>query len=436
MNAHDFIGILDEIKAGNKAEKERLIGTLLDEHYPYRERAIGLLDALLNPYRRFNLLIKPPKGEAAEREGRCALTGQSAGSHQDLWWVLERLENRTVTGNDARAMVDEFLFHCDGASHELLYRILKKDPRCGASASTFNKVSPGLIPEFNCPLAQPYEQKRVKSWPLLAEKKYDGMRVLIHVDVEKRTARPMSRNGKPVPSLDHLMDQVVAAGMHAQNHFIDCEAIGAPGTVFNDVISAVRGKSPAEGVELRVFAVVPEVDFLDGEHSTNAKVREHVQMIFGYTSTIPPFMKLSECWPAHDHDEVMELFGDQLEQGQEGLVLKQPDWPYECKRNYGWLKTKDVKEVDAPVIGIFEGEVGTKYEGMLGGIIVDVDGVQVRVGSGISDKQRKDWYENPSLIVDHVAQIKYHEKTPDGSLRHPRFDLIRKDKDADNPSTL
>ena len=89
--------------------------------------------------------------------------------------------------------------------------------------------------------------------------------------------------------------------------------------------------------------------------------------------------------------------------------------------------------------GIYEGSKGSKYEGMLGGVYVDYKGTQVGVGSGFSDEERLEYFENPDLIVGKIIEVQYfgetkNQKNEDKSMRFPVFKMIRDDKDEDDVS--
>ena len=139
----------------------------------------------------------------------------------------------------------------------------------------------------------------------------------------------------------------------------------------------------------------------------------------------PHFIALPGLHVVNGVDEIMALHSEQLSAGGEGVIVKHPDALYEKKRSYGWLKVKDKQTVDVPVVGWFEGT--GKYKGKLGGLIVDVEGVEVRVGTGLSDALRDElWRESmDGGMEEHLVEVAYHEKTPDGSLRHPRFIRFR-----------
>ena len=85
---------------------------------------------------------------------------------------------------------------------------------------------------------------------------------------------------------------------------------------------------------------------------------------------------------------------------------------------------------ESALIGAEEGS--GKYEGILGAIIIDFNGVEVNVGGGFSDEQRVDLWKmyHEGTLVGKVVEVWFHEVTPDKSMRHPRFKWFREDKDA------
>lgn len=147
----------------------------------------------------------------------------------------------------------------------------------------------------------------------------------------------------------------------------------------------------------------------------------------------------------------------------EGAVIKDPKAQYLKKKSNAWLKLKAEETEDLRIVGFFNGQEHTKLEGTTGGVIVMRDGVEVRM-SGMRDPVRAEMYEawlhdaevlgvgrhpgfkghteDLSLIMElheagrlrllgRLAEVKFHEVTPDGSLRHPRFIRFRDDKDGE-----
>ena len=117
------------------------------------------------------------------------------------------------------------------------------------------------------------------------------------------------------------------------------------------------------------------------------------------------------------------------------------DTSYKTKRHAGLLKVKEFYTDDLLVTGVYEGEKGSKYEGLLGGVYVDYKGNVVKVGSGFSDKEREEFFNDKDLIIGKVIEVQYFEETEnqkdDGlSLRFPTYKqvykMIRDDKDIED----
>lgn len=117
-----------------------------------------------------------------------------------------------------------------------------------------------------------------------------------------------------------------------------------------------------------------------------------------------------------------------LGKGFEGIMLKYANSNYVCKRNKNWLKLKPINEMDCKVVGLIEG--AGKYEGILGAIeVITEDGERCEVGSGLTDEDRKRFWDDKSLVFGKTVEVEYQEKTPDKKLRFPVFSRLRLDKD-------
>ena len=118
-----------------------------------------------------------------------------------------------------------------------------------------------------------------------------------------------------------------------------------------------------------------------------------------------------------------------IDGGYEGIMIKDLNAPYECKRSVAWLKLKPFIEVSLTVV---ETEEGTgKNVGKMGALVCEGidDGktIRVNVGSGFTDEQRDEFW---SCRVDgHVVEVRADAVTQnqDGtySLRFPRFKGFR-----------
>lgn len=134
-----------------------------------------------------------------------------------------------------------------------------------------------------------------------------------------------------------------------------------------------------------------------------------------------------------DTEEGQKLFAmynkSAIENGYEGIMIKDLDAHYECKRTVSWLKLKPFIEVSLTVV---ETEEGTgKNVGRMGALVCEGvdDGRQIRVnvGSGFTDRQREDFWN--CRADGHVVEVRADAITQnqDGSysLRFPRFVKFR-----------
>jgi len=115
-------------------------------------------------------------------------------------------------------------------------------------------------------------------------------------------------------------------------------------------------------------------------------------------------------------------------EGWEGLMLRK-DVPYKNGRIAELLKVKDFQDAEYVVEGIEAGKLPYSDGGegceCLKTIWIKHKGCRVDVGSGFTNDERIEFYENPSLIVGKVVTIAFFEESSNEnggvSLRFPTF---------------
>ena len=118
---------------------------------------------------------------------------------------------------------------------------------------------------------------------------------------------------------------------------------------------------------------------------------------------------------------------EMVEKGFEGIMIKDPNAKYECKRSTSWLKQKPFIEVS---LTVKEVEQGTgRNEGRLGALVCEGldDGrfIMVNVGSGFTDAARDEFWNSREELLNQIVEVRADAVTQnqDGtySLRFPRF---------------
>jgi DNA ligase-1 len=122
-----------------------------------------------------------------------------------------------------------------------------------------------------------------------------------------------------------------------------------------------------------------------------------------------------------------QINADAVAGGYEGIMIKDPEAVYECKRRVAWLKLKPFIEVSLEVTDVEEGT--GRNQGRLGAIVCsgldDGRQIMVNVGSGFTDNDRIDFWNDRSSIIGQIVEVRADAITQnqDGtySLRFPRF---------------
>ena len=362
---------------------------------------------------------------------------------QGLSWdnfleLAEALRGRKITGHDARDAVKLAMDVATGSQWNDFYRrILIKDLRCGVSEKTVNKVLKktdiALVPVFECMLAHDSANHESKlAGVKLLEPKLDGVRCVTVIDHIAKTVVQYTRNGKVLENFGHITD---ALGRRiddfARSYVIDGEVIS---NSFQDLMKQVHRKDNVAATDARLvaFDILPLVEFKQGVSTMGQRRRsrflQEFKWIFddiGCVDTVPQIeVDLDTLIGEEDFKDYNR---DMVKQGYEGIMIKDADAPYECKRSAKWLKMKPFIEVSLTVVGVEEGTGRNK--GRLGALICEGqdDGrdIAVNVGSGFSDDARGESWEVKDAVIGQVVEVRADAVTQnqDGtySLRFPRF---------------
>ena len=363
---------------------------------------------------------------------------------QGLAWdvfkdLADKLVARELTGHAARDAIELCMQIATKAQWNDWYRrILIKDLRCGVSEKTVNKVVPGCVPVFTCSLAHDsanHEKKMIGTKQI--EIKLDGVRVITIIQGNK--VEMFSRNGKQFHNFDHIIKEIEAVVKDYPVPYplvLDGEVMSAN---FQDLMKQIHRKETVQNSDavLHLFDTIPLGCFKNGVWDkpqsfrsaiTKAWVEQHASVLQHVTAL---------DWETVDLDSeegqtrFTELNKAAVEGGYEGVMIKDVNAPYECKRTHAWLKAKPFIEVTLEVVEIEEGT--GRNEGRLGAFVCegidDGKDIRVNVGSGFTDVHRDDYWTHRSSIVGNLVEVRADAVTQnqDGtySLRFPRFKTFR-----------
>ena len=443
MKIHE---ILDHLASDNG----RLFKIDVLEQHKENELLQSVIRAALDPYTQYYIRKIPEFTYDATKEFK-----------QSLEWGLEslgKLTSRELTGHAAINHLTEILENMTLRDADVITRVISKDLKCGVNTATVNKVfGKGFIEKYPCMLASAYKPENFKhiKFPAFAQTKMDGMRANILMDPEDGKVEIRSRNGKTIELLG-MFDDYVKTLLYktptvedlSQFHgaVIDGELVvldereenildrKTGNGILNKAVKGTISVEEAERVRMVAWDLIPLEDFKSGR--SDLPYFDRIEMLgirmeeMAEKENHPTLIKIVGTIPIDDMDQAGELFKQALANGEEGIIVKNGDSPWEDKRSKFQVKMKAELEADLLVTEWNEGT--GKNEGLLGSVTaVSKDGaLEVNVGSGFNDEDRK---MKPEDIVGKIISVKYNEVIQDKkkdkkSLFLPIFQEVRLDK--------
>lgn len=272
-------------------------------------------------------------------------------------------------------------------------------------------------------------------FPCFAQTKMDGMRGVI----VKRDGRVVvfSRNGNTMTKLDKHFE-VILSGI--DNVVIDGEltVVDSDGKLLdrktgNGILNKTVVETVSDEEVARVrFTAWDLIDVCDFDKGVDRRTGvERLSRLRAIPAN--PLFEVVQTFEIANLEEAQELFKEQLAKGEEGIILKNNDHPWEDKRSKQCVKMKEVIEMDLKITGFAEGT--GKASGMTGAIQVEnKDGsIKTSVGTGLDDATRKDIWARQEELIGTIITVKCNgvisRKGADSkSLFLPVFVELRLDK--------
>jgi len=340
---------------------------------------------------------------------------ETENKYESIFGLLDDLAERIHTGHTAISLVNGFITEHEEYK-ELIYNIFDRNLKTRFTDSLVNKVVPGLVPTFDCVLANSYDDRPDKvdfgtqEW--LSSRKLDGIRCLIVVD-EDGTVIPFSRNGKPILTIEKVVDDIKKLDVCEVVFDGELCIVDEDGNEqFQGVVSQFGRKDhQILSPRYKIFDMIPLEEFRNQRGLTKFSDRilalEDEFLYIGYDGDCLDIVKQTKV-TSKKHLE--ELRDKAKNEGWEGIMIRL-DTGYKGKRTNDLLKCKK----------FFDAEY----------VVNDIE-----VGPFFSLEQRRQYRDNPDLIVNKEITVCYFEETKDKhgdlSLRFPTFKGVYNGKRFDN----
>jgi DNA ligase D-like protein (predicted ligase) len=307
------------------------------------------------------------------------------------------------------------------------------------------------VPTWRSPTLATLTDKRFSDAHWIFERKFDGMRCLAFRDGD--SVRLLSRNRQDLNgAYPELVDALTAQSV--SRLVLDGEVVAFEGrrTSFARLQRRLGITDPrrarASGVPIFYYAF--ELLHLDGKCTAELPLIWRKRLLRGAFQFGNPLRSTP-----HRVKDGEVAYRAACERGDEGVIAKFADAPYEGRRSTNWLKFKCARDQELVIGGytapqgsrvglgallvgyheggdlVYAGKVGTGFDTATLRILHDrlsrIERNKPPFTRELTHEPRAHWVR-PEL----VAQIAFTEWTRDGKLRHPRYTGLRTDKNPDD----
>jgi len=353
----------------------------------------------------------------------------------DLFNLLDRLNNREITGHTALAEVNGFINNNEEYA-DLIYNIIDRNLKTRSTTSMINKIIPGCVPTFDVALASAYDDKTKKKVNFIEDdwylsRKLDGVRCLAIFN-EWGEVSLYSRSGKSFLTLENVRQELES--LELTNMVMDGEIcmVDEDGNEdFQSIIKEIKRKNHTiEKPLFQAFDLITAEDFANKVSKEPLYLRlQTLEMILGNPNL--EYIKYLQQYLTTGEDMVKEQMAIAAKEGWEGLMLRKDD-VYKGKRSQDILKVKKMFDAEYVVVGLENAINRVIVDGkevdemMLKNVVIEHKGNRVQVGSGFSLEQKRNFFENPNKILNKTITVQYFEETTNQEGEHSlRFPVIK-----------
>jgi len=237
--------------------------------------------------------------------------------------------------------------------------IVQKKKDSGYTTNTSGRGSSGGV-RVSAMLAQNYEKhaKKIKL-PAVAQPKLDGVRCL--AQMHKGKVILLSRNNKPFPELPGIRDAIknikLPEGIILDGELYSTELGKDQAENFQRVVGLVRKQKlkpqdvdDSKKVKLNVFDLI---DTADPGKTFAKRYKEATSWVKKDSSKR---LTMVPIYQVKSDNDIQKLLTKNLQDGYEGVMIRNVASPYEGKRSYNLQKYKKFDDEEFKIVGYQEGQ--------------------------------------------------------------------------------
>lgn len=250
--------------------------------------------------------------------------------------------------------------------------------------------------------------------PWLVQPKFNGERV--RAEVFKKNSCLWSSEENVITSLPHINQFLESLNFDFDFEF-DSEGYrhGMSKQEIGSIIGRTKNLHPDhKKIQLHCFDMV-----------TDSPQIQRIDFLFKFCAHLGEndFLKFAQTDPCTEIEEVEQLLMHYINEGYEGVMLREPGETYLTKRTTSMMKWKPRKSDSYLIIGLSEEySIEGEAKGTLGSLLCQDDrGETFNVGSGsfLTQIKRQELWNIRESLPGKYASIKYPELTDRGIPNHP-----------------
>lgn len=277
-----------------------------------------------------------------------------------------------------------------------------------------NFITGGIEPM----LAHKYEDQGHKiKYPAYVQPKLDGHRCI--AIIQDGTCTLWSRTRKPITGVPHIARELEKVFGSWGNLVLDGELYNHDYREnFEELTSFIRQVTPKPGhevVQYWIYDMINDQPFKTRYDQLRHMTHEHIP---GIITIVPSFN-------VEDQEDVLNTFPAYLENGYEGLMIRNKDGAYKNKRSYDLQKVKVMADDEFEVTDVTEGK--GKMAGKAMFHVKTKDGKEFRVKMVGKLDDLSHYLDHKEDYIGEMLTVKYQNLSADGIPRFPIALRFRED---------
>ena len=270
-------------------------------------------------------------------------------------------------------------------------------------------------------------------FPCFVQPKLDGLRCIMYRNPITGELHCQSRTGSYFETTDHIKTSLAPVFAKHPNAIFDGELYTTE-IPFEELAGLIKKKklSPDDkerlrAIEYHIYDIVDETKPFDDRHAMirkifaqNAASRMASPHVHATTASdhLPQFIRLVPTTEAKTPTDFKAQFGEFIESGYEGIMLRNKKGMYRCNyRSHDLQKYKEFLEDEFTIVGFTQG-LG-RDKGTIIWVCVTKEGKEFSVRPRGTMEHRRKLFQTGEKYVGKKLTIIYQELTEEGKPRFP-----------------